>query len=32
MLLELGNLVINIGRRMNKIKGHNHIEQCQVTA
>ena len=31
MRLELGNLVLNIGRRMNKIKGRDHIEQCQVT-
>ena len=31
MRLELGNLSLNIGWRMNKIKGCDHIEQYQVT-
>ena len=30
MRLELGNLALYIGRRMDKIKGRNHIE-CRVT-
>ena len=31
MRLELGNLTLNIGRRMNKTRGRDHIEQCQMT-
>ena len=31
MRLELGNLSLNIERRVNKIKGCDHSEQCQVT-
>ena len=31
MRLELGNLSLNIERRVNKIKGRDHIEQYQVT-
>ena len=31
MRLELGNLALYIGRRMDKIKGRDHIEQCRVT-
>ena len=31
MRLELGNLALYIGRRMNKIKGRDNIEQGRVT-